>query len=200
MDIHIDAEVFCGGESCGEVTYVIIEPINDEVTHFVVKENSFPHIERLVSIKHIVKADLEKVVLDCTPEEFSKMENFVEYEFIRGISPIYGYGSGELWMPSLSMMELEHIQVPAGELAIHYGAKVFAKDGHIGKIDDFLIKSKNNGHITHIVLKEGHLWAAKNVTIPVSEIRKIDDEGIHLKLKKKEIEALPSVKASGWFN
>jgi hypothetical protein len=48
-------------------------------------------------------------------------------------------------------------------------------------------------------LLEGHLGAAKNVTIPVSEIKKIDEDGIHLKLNIDEVEALPSLKAHGWF-
>lgn len=197
MDVHINSEVFCGEESYGEVSCIILEPINEEITHFVFKKSDFPHIERLVSIKHIKHTESGKVVLGCTAEELSNMENFVEYEFVQGVSPMYGFDN--IYTPWLSMMEREHEQVPIGELAIHQGAKVFAKKEHIGKIDDFLFKSKDDGHITHIVLREGHLWKSKNVTVPVSEIRKIDDKGIHLKLNKEEVEELPSVKAQGWF-
>ena len=201
MKIHIDAEVFCGEKSCGKVDSVIFEPVNYELTHFVVKEEHFPlpAVERLVEIKHVVEANEEKVVLDCSPEEFANMENFIEHEFVPSGETISGYGSEQLRMPVMTMKEVDHEKVPNDELAIHRGAKVFAKDEHIGKIDDFLIKSKDDNHITHIVLREGHLWKTKDITVPISEIEKVGDDGIHLKLGKDEVEALPSMKVHGWF-
>ena len=42
-------------------------------------------------------------------------------------------------------------------------------------------------------MREDHFWGAKDVTIPVSEIDKIGDEVVYLKLDKKAIESLPTV-------
>jgi len=48
-------------------------------------------------------------------------------------------------------------------------------------------------HITHLVLREGHLWGEKDVTIPVSQIDHIEEGTVHLKLSKPDIEALPAI-------
>jgi len=86
--------------------------------------------------------------------------------------------------------EQEHI--PAGELAIRRGAAVEASDGHAGHVDEFLINPIND-HISHLVLREGHLWGRKDVTIPVSQIDHFADNTVYLKLSKQEIETLPSI-------
>ena len=203
MEIAIDAEVHCQGMTCGKVTGIIVEPVNDVVTHFVVKESRFPYVERIVSRREIVTTTTEAIVLGCTPEEFSRFEPFIDYEFINDDYQTLNYASSGIWITPLSMPDpmvfsLEHENTPVGEVAVHRGAKVLAKDGPAGKIDEFIIERKS-GRITHIVLREGHLWGAKNVTVPVSEITSTDEEGIHLSLSKEEIEKLPSLKATGWF-
>ena len=43
MDIPLNAEVFCTDGPCGKSNSVIVNPITDQVTHFVTKENDFPH-------------------------------------------------------------------------------------------------------------------------------------------------------------
>ena len=48
-------------------------------------------------------------------------------------------------------------------------------------------------HITHLILRKGHLWGQKDVTIPVSEIARIEEDAVHLKLAKEQVEALPTI-------
>jgi hypothetical protein len=50
------------------------------------------------------------------------------------------------------------------------------------------------GHITHVVLREGHLWGDEEVTIPVSEIVEFEEGVVHLRLNKEQVEALPTIK------
>jgi sporulation protein YlmC with PRC-barrel domain len=87
---------------------------------------------------------------------------------------------------------IEHEHVPAGELAIRRGARVEAADGHVGRVDEFLVDPAN-GHITHLVLREGHLWGQKDVTVPVSQIERIEEDTVYLKLDKHSIGALPTI-------
>jgi hypothetical protein len=47
-------------------------------------------------------------------------------------------------------------------------------------------------HVTHLVMREGHLWGQRDVTIPVSEIDRLGENTIYLKLNKDRVEALPS--------
>jgi len=69
---------------------------------------------------------------------------------------------------------------------------VDASDGHIGHVNEFLVDPLN-GHITHLILREGHLWGKKDVTIPVSEIDRIAEGTVHLKLNKHEVDELPGI-------
>jgi hypothetical protein len=46
--------------------------------------------------------------------------------------------------------------------------------------------------VTHVLLKEGHLWGRRQVAIPVSAVASVDD-GIRLKITKQEVEDLPPV-------
>jgi sporulation protein YlmC with PRC-barrel domain len=80
-------------------------------------------------------------------------------------------------------------QIPYHELGIHRGAHVEASDGRIGTVDEFLINPENS-HISHLVLREGHLWGQKDVTIPVSEIEKIEDDVVYLKLNKHTLKQM----------
>jgi len=59
-------------------------------------------------------------------------------------------------------------------------------------VDEFLVDPKND-IITHLVLREGHLWGKKDVTIPVSEVDRIADDAVYLKLGKEVIATLPTV-------
>jgi len=81
---------------------------------------------------------------------------------------------------------------------VHRGARVKATDGRVGRVDGFLVEPET-GNITHLVLREGHLWDPKDVTIPVSEISYVKEDVIHLKLDKHSIVSLPAIPL-GWRN
>ena len=96
------------------------------------------------------------------------------------------------YAPVASFMTLEKEHIPADELAIRRGAGVEAVDGHVGRVDEFLINPSDD-HISHLVLREGHLWGQKDVTIPMSQIDHFENNTVYLKLKKLEIEKLPGI-------
>ena len=69
------------------------------------------------------------------------------------------------------------------------GEAVHALDGEIGRVEGILIDPGDH-RVTHVLLREGHLWGRKEVTIPVSAVTKIEN-GIWLNLTKKQVEDLP---------
>jgi sporulation protein YlmC with PRC-barrel domain len=71
---------------------------------------------------------------------------------------------------------------------------VQAADGEIGKVEGLVVEP-TRGHVTHILLQEGHLWGRKQVAIPMTAVEAMDD-GISVTLSKQEIEALPAVDLS----
>ena len=115
----------------------------------------------------------------------------MEYEnIIKGLKEITSMTPKAI--PETEMISVEHERIPPGELAVRRGARVEATDGHAGRVDEFLVHP-TDGHITHLVLREGHLWGKKDVSIPVSQIDHIQEDAVYLKLDKHSVEALPSI-------
>jgi len=198
MDIPINVEVLCAGKECGHSTYLVINPVSERVTHLVVAEKAFPNIERLVPVNKILASSPNSIQLRCSQTDLSAMDAFEETDFIESgkLETSLPYSVPyEVWpyaMYDAMPMPLEHERIPAGEVAIRRGTPVKATDGQVGKVDEFLVDPENDV-ITHLILREGHLWGKKDVTIPVSEIKKIAEEAVYLKLDKKAIETLPTV-------
>jgi len=201
MDIPINAAVVCKSELCGKSTSLIINPVTEQITHVVVEEKDFPSIKRLVPVKEIFESTANLIQLRTSKQKFMQMEPFQETDFIYS-----GYMESSLpyevpylvWPYTLyedGPIQLSHQNMPAGEIEIRRGSKVFASDGKVGQVDEFLINPKNN-EITHLIMREGHLWGKKDITIPVSEIKKITEDAVHLKLDKESIEKLPAISVS----
>ncbi len=195
MDIPVNADVWCADALYGRSTCLIINPRTERVTHLVVEETQFPHSKRLVPIDQVVEATSQSIHLRCTSEQMKRMESFVETKFVETPVPDYMSGSYMAWpyvIPEPMLMPIDQEQIPPGELAIRRGARVEAADGHVGCVDEFMVNPAN-GHITHLVLREGHLWSPKEVTIPVSQIARIEEDTVYLKLDKHSIGALPAI-------
>ena len=50
-----------------------------------------------------------------------------------------------------------------------------------------------NGHITHLVLEEGHLWGKRDIMLPLSAIDRATEETVYLKLNKEDVASLPAI-------
>jgi sporulation protein YlmC with PRC-barrel domain len=215
MDIPLDAEVKCVDGNCGRSTYVILNPATKEMTHIVVQEKELLPIERLVPISMIEDSTPERIQLKCTKDQLGEMERFIETHFIPADPSYLGdwydayarygpggmYGGYMVWpyaVPADGQVPVEEEKVPAGELALRRGAHVHATDGQVGRVDEFLIDPEK-GHVTHLVLREGHLWGQKDVTIPVSHIKRIEADDVYLTIDKSRIESLPEIPIHRWW-
>ena len=192
MNVPVDAKALCIGGECGRVMAAILNPVDDSLTHVVVREPEPSLFSRLVPIQTVLSGDSESIRLGCTREELGRMEVFSKTEFIP-----YDL-SGTLFLqpyavPLAAGIELEHEKIPAGELAVRRGFPVEARDGRIGTVDEFIVEPAGF-RITHLVLRKGHLWDPRDVAIPVSRIDRISERTVYLAAGKSEIEALPAVK------
>jgi sporulation protein YlmC with PRC-barrel domain len=193
MDIPIGADVECSDGGIGRLTNIILNPATQTVTHVVVKERDFPGLERLVPEESINRSTRDTVYLSMDKKKFGELEDFVQTEFLSSEVPAfmadpYLMWPMDTWVPPI----LEHKMIPVGELAFRKGAKVSASDGHVGQVDEFLVE-KESGHITHLVLREGHLWGKKNVYVPVDQIERYEGKVVYLKMDKKSVEDLPVI-------
>jgi hypothetical protein len=163
----------------------------------VVREQQSPHTEYLVPVELILESTAEHILLRCSGQELTTLEPFIETEYVAGDFAELEYKANEYWiwpyvLPEEEVIPLEYERIPPGEMAIHRGAHVQATDGRVGRVDEFLIDPAND-HITHLVLREGHLWGQKDVTIPLSEIDRFEQGTVYLRLDKEQIEALPTI-------
>ena len=202
MEIPLNAQVACSDGVCGRSLFVLINPVSELVTHMVVKENS-SHIEFIVPVEVVSESTADRVQLRCSKAELEQMDPFVKTRFIEERLPesnagFYGaYGMGYYYYApyvtpeKIVQVPIKERQVPPGELAVRRGTRVEATDGYVGHVDEFVVNPEN-GHITHLVMREGHLWGQKDVIIPLSAMGETGEDTVFLKLDKHQIESLPT--------
>jgi uncharacterized protein YrrD len=203
MEIPLNAQVECTDGICGHSAYVLIDPVIDQVTSLVVKEDSFPNTEYIVPVDFVTETIADTIQLRSSKAEMEKMEPFNKTTFIEQQMPdyeayrgrMYGMGSS-YYMPyvipqTTVKLPVETQQIPKGELAIHRGTSVEATDGYVGKVDEFVVNPETN-QITHLVMREGHLWGQKDVIIPLSAMGEHREDTVVLNLDKQQIESLPT--------
>jgi sporulation protein YlmC with PRC-barrel domain len=202
MEIPLNVQVECTDGVCGHSAYVLINPVIDKVTHLVVREDA-SSTEYIVPVDLMDETIADKIRLRCSKAELKKMPPFIKTTFIEEKVPdreynypggLYGGGS-YFYLPYVvsertEYRATEYQQIPPGELAVRRGTRVEATDGYVGRVDEFVVNPENN-HITHLVMREGHLWGKKDVIIPLSALGDTHDDTVFLKLDKHQIEALP---------
>ncbi len=188
MDISTSAEAVCTDGPCGRSTCLIVEPGTETVTHVVVKDNRSRRQEFLVPFQTIAGATADSIDLRCSVEELHSCEPFLVAEWVRvDVSEYVGH-------PQTELLPLDHESVPQGEVALHPGARVEATDGRVGRVDGFLVNLED-GQITHLVMRDRHLWAPREVAIPVTQIDHVAPDGVYLKLDRHAIGALPAARS-----
>lgn len=214
-EYDIGSAVSCRTERCGHLVCVVVDPVAERLTHLIVVARDGT-AGRLVPVG-MAHAGADGVVLDCTKEEFDRLEPSVATHFLLAPDteqrygakegevvywPFYGLAPGDGAMGPASTdplasqrMEIED-RVPAGEVRIRRGERVAARDGHIGHVRG-LVVDPADGAVTHVLLDEGHLWGHKRVAIPVGAVSGIDSEGVTVELTKHQIKALPPVEVAG---
>jgi sporulation protein YlmC with PRC-barrel domain len=205
MDIPLDVEVSCSDGRNGRSTAIIVDPKSDQVTHFVVEAETR---EYLVPINAIAESAANRIRLHWSWTELIAAEPFVKQvpadeahmeilaAEMAGSSVLGPYTSPDaVYMAeTLAAATMGEEQVPENELAIHWGARVEATDGDIGRVDELLIDPQTN-RISHLVLRKGHFWGKRDVTIPVEQIDRVEADVLFLRLDKAAVGQLPSVPA-----
>ena len=187
----IGTGVSCSNGPVGRVSRVIVDPVAERVTHLVVEPRHRGDLGRLVPLE-LVDATAGEVLLHCTRAEFEQLERALETRFIPATSGYDGYGGGGIGAGDGTPAEMVTTEaVPLGEVAVRRGDPVCATDGDIGRVQGLVI-DRSSGHVTHVLLQEGHLWGRKEVAIPITAVAGTSD-GIRLKIAKQEVQDLPPV-------
>jgi sporulation protein YlmC with PRC-barrel domain len=201
VTLVIGTDAVWGDGYRGEVRAAVIDPAARVVTHVVVEPESRAGLARLVPFD-LVDATTDQIRLRCTEAEFASLEPAEQTlaEFVPGygvpvqLLPPGWRGAGEPTVeggtiPRIPEMETVDI-VPPGEVEVHRGDHVHATDGDIGQVHALRI-DPGSRQVTHVLVREGHLWARKDVAVPFDKVAGFDD-GIRLSLTRQQVQDLPS--------
>jgi sporulation protein YlmC with PRC-barrel domain len=202
----IGSPAACSDGPCGTVTKVVVDPVAKDLTHLVVEPTHRSGLARLVPLDQ-VSSGADGVELRCTLAEFDALPHAEENDFLPGGSgyedyeaheayywPYFGIEGGPDPLVANASAIVTHDTLPPGEVGVRRGDRVHASDGEIGKVEGLVVDIRQ-GHVTHVLLQEGHLWDRKDVAIPVGSIERMTD-GIAVGMTKKEIGDLPAVDLS----
>lgn len=191
----IGARARCTDGPCGRVTQLVLDPVDDRVTHLVVEPDHREGLGRLVPLEW-AESGSDSVQLSCTQADFEQLQSAEEIRFLPGIEGYMGYGEEDtmLW-PYYGGNTTAPVSVdtlPPGEVAVQKGEQVHATDGHVGEVEG-LVMDVDTHRVSHFVLKEGHLFGHRDVAIPLASVRAVDEDGIRLSISKGEVDDLPHV-------
>ena len=200
VTLVIGTDAVWGDGYRGEVRAAVIDPAAHTVTHVVVEPEGRAGLARLVPFD-LVDATTDQIRLRCTEAEFASLEPAEETlaEFVPGygvpvqLLPPGWRGAGEPTVeggtsPRIPEMETVDI-VPPGEVEERRGDHVHATDGDIGQVRALRV-DPGSRQVTHVLVREGHLWARKDVAVPFDKVTGFDD-GIRLSLTRQQVQDLP---------
>ena len=199
-EINIDARIECVDGPCGQCLTLIVDRETRKVTHLVLEDETLPYepYQRLVPVEQVAEADKALIRLRCTRDEVAHMEPFIETHYIQKTERSYTVVPGGQSPPMVAPMAgisyamYDEEKVPEGAVAIRPGIEVEATDGHAGTVGE-LVVDPQTAEVTHFVLREGHLWGKKEMTLPVAAVERVAGDRVYLRLDKQAIGQLPAV-------
>jgi hypothetical protein len=181
-------EASCSDGPCGKVRRFVIDPGTETVTHLVIEPKHGDQPGRLVPMD-LIDTTTGAIRLRCTIAEFNNLDPAEERDLVQTADIGYAMPGGPpAGIPQTPVFIVEDV-VPVGEIEVAPGDPVHATDGEIGQVQGFLVGSGDH-RVTHVLLREGHLWGRKEVAIPVGAVTGVED-GIRLNMTKKQVEDLP---------
>jgi sporulation protein YlmC with PRC-barrel domain len=203
----IGAKVLARDGECGQLNRVVVDPVARSLTHLVVQPKSRWDPARLVPIE-LAATTAQEIELRCTIAEFEALDVAEETHFLSEAEQL-GYGAGETYAwPYYGLgsalgagigggiegapRTVTFDRVPLDQVEVRRGECVHATDGDIGRLHGLVIDPQDH-HVTHVLLREGHLWGKKEVAIPISAVAGVSPEGVHLKLTRDQVRDLPAV-------
>jgi hypothetical protein len=186
MEISIKARVQCTDGPGGEATHFIVHPATNRITKVIVREAQAPHVERIVPFRFVEGATADQIRLRCSRQEVSKMQAFTRTEFVKDAWSYYER------MPA-EVKRVKRLNIADDELAMDASTRVRATDSKAGRIDKLMVEPAS-GSVTHLVLREGLVWAPKAVAVPIAEVRHMSRKAVYLRTNRAGIQALPAVR------
>ena len=212
MDLTLNSTII-GSDGCEfGLDDVVIDPLSRTVTHVVLTHGHGHRQPRLVPVDDLdVGPDRARVA--CDEGSFEGYPMIQEWDYVRfgefpvaqpgwatGIEQVYGmayYGAdfANGWYDD--HFTLGWHRIPPGEVEIRRRSTVRAADGReVGTVEGFVCDDTH--HVTHLVLEHGRFFGHRDITIPVGQVDRLENDEVHLAMSEDEIRKLPSVVVHPW--
>jgi sporulation protein YlmC with PRC-barrel domain len=203
VKLRLGAKVVCSDGPAGTLTRFIIDLDTGRVTHLDVANHTHGG-GHLVPIAATAEGG-DQIRLSSTSAEFSRFQADEAYADIAPAASYYDpdalvqmpfIGFGRMGMFGASGVggvgPIREQLTPKDETGVERHEPAYASDGHrVGHIDGLIVEP-TDGHITYLLLGEGHIFNKKEVAIPSEAVLEVDEDGARLSLTRDEIEALPT--------
>ena len=183
------------GEKLGTVANVVVHPSTMDVTDIIVSTGAVLGRDIVVPTDQVDRVEGGVVHLRLDKGELEACKDYVDVEYKTPPgdwmpTPDYGYPAGGTLWPAGTYYPQETsvtVNAPAGTVGLHHGMDVLSSDGHkVGSIDA-LETDPHAGHVTHLVLKQGHIFT-HDASIPADWVQAIESDRIRLNVGRAEIE------------
>jgi sporulation protein YlmC with PRC-barrel domain len=197
MNIFLKAEIHCTDGAGGNATALVLNPATKVATHLVIDPKGHGHDEYLLPLDLVAESSAKRIDVRCSRNELDQLAPFIKVvkveaqgldmmdaQALMGSESHSGIGFQDFSFAGAGSSEMVEVEaIPESELAVRHGIPVEAIDGKAGEVDGFAIDPETR-RITHLVLREGHLFTKKDVEIPVSEIDRIGELTVYLNIPK----------------
>lgn len=192
--MRFDAEVRCLDGRCGRLARIVLDPRTRAVTHLVIRLPDGRSV--VLPMAWVGSATGEALALKVASDELRDLPDFVTTDFCLpavDLAHPYGEGCALIRLPDLGVFDagvlpIEHRAIPPGEVALQEGMPVLCSDGSCGRVDEVLL-DPDQAHASAFVVRKGFLFA-RDVTVPLSWVSGIDEEGVHLKANRDQLRNL----------
>lgn len=212
MDIPLHAEVLCTDGACGETDVIVVHRKDFKVTHVVVDAGGDQKF--MVPIDVITESTPTSVRLRCSQAELAGFAPFTRKTMSQlGSEPVPGSLDASVheglqeasWVKADAQADWQRSHavptsydqelIPENCLVIHRKSKVEDRDGgDLGQVYGFLANPEDSA-VSHVIVRMGHLWNKRDVTVPMSDVGGMDDDLVYLRIDKHAVSEMPSQKA-----
>ena len=212
MDLTLNSTIIGSDGSEFGLDDVVIDPLSRTVTHVVLTHRRGHNTQRLVPAADLdIGADRARV--SCNEASFGDYPMVQEWDYVRfgefpvaepgwatGIEHVYGtayYGADFANGWDDDQYTLGWHRIPAGEVEIRRRSTVRGSDGReVGTVEGFVCDDTH--HVTHLVLEHGRFFGHRDITIPIGQVARLENDEVHLEMGEDEIRELPSVVVHPW--
>lgn len=201
LDFNLGAQVYCMDRAHGKLLKLVTDPQTMQVTDLIVQTGLLLRTNRVVPVSKVERAAGRGVHLAIMSEGLDRLPEYCEDEYPVPASSEMDdeqYWQERMWVagryslvppvPVGPMIQQRvHKGISPDQTVVGRGTTVRSLEGTIGKADHVLV-DRASLKITHLIVNPG--FFSRSRVIPISMVKGMSQEGIHVQAASKDLEQL----------